>query len=31
MLKHPWLDMPANYDYRYSEKEFTVMKLKNEM
>ena len=22
MLAHPWLNMPANYDYKYSEKEF---------
>jgi serine/threonine-protein kinase SRPK3 len=22
MLEHPWLKMPANYDYKYSEKEF---------
>lgn len=28
MLKHPWLNMPANYDYKYSEKEFEIMKLK---
>jgi hypothetical protein len=31
MLKHPWLSMPANYDTKYTEKEFEIMKLKKEM
>jgi len=25
MLDHPWLNMPANYDYKYSEKEFQIL------
>lgn len=28
MLSHPWLNMPDNYNFKYSEKEFEVMKLK---
>ena len=31
MLEHPWLKMPANYDYKYSEKEFQIMQLKRDM
>lgn len=31
MLDHPWLNMPANYDYKYTEKEFQIMQLKKEM
>lgn len=31
MLSHPWLNMPANYDYRHTKKEFEIMKLKQEM
>lgn len=30
MLSHPWLAMPANLDTRYTEKEFTILKLKKE-
>jgi len=25
MLDHPWLNMPANYEYKYTEKEFQIM------
>eukprot|EP00352_Strombidinopsis_acuminata_P003334 CAMPEP_0176387682 /NCGR_PEP_ID=MMETSP0126-20121128/36969_1 /TAXON_ID=141414 ORGANISM="Strombidinopsis acuminatum, Strain SPMC142" /NCGR_SAMPLE_ID=MMETSP0126 /ASSEMBLY_ACC=CAM_ASM_000229 /LENGTH=234 /DNA_ID=CAMNT_0017755437 /DNA_START=1900 /DNA_END=2604 /DNA_ORIENTATION=- len=28
MLKHPWLNMSANYDYKYTDKEYDIMKLK---
>lgn len=31
MLKHPWLSMAANYETKYTEKEFEIMKLKKEM
>ena len=31
MLKHPWLTMPDNYDYKYSEKEFQILQLKKQM
>lgn len=31
MLNHPWLKMSANYNTKYSEKEFEIMKLKKEM
>lgn len=31
MLKHPWLSMPANYETKYTEKEFSILKLKKEM
>lgn len=31
MLKHPWLDMEANYDTRYTKKEFDIQQLKKEM
>ena len=31
MLDHPWLSMPANNDYKYTEKEFQIMQLKKEM
>lgn len=31
MLKHPWLSMPANYETKYTEKEFDIRKLKKEM
>ena len=28
MLKHPWLDMEPNYDFKYTELEFDKMQLK---
>lgn len=28
MLDHPWLNMPDNYDYKMSDKEYEVMMLK---
>ncbi len=31
MLRHPWLDMPANYDIRYTKKEFEIMQLKKDL
>ena len=31
MLQHPWLDMVANYDYKYSDKEYEIMMLKKEL
>lgn len=31
MLKHPWLNMEAKYDYKYTDKEYEVMMLKREM
>jgi hypothetical protein len=31
MLKHPWLSMPANYNTKYTQKEFDIIKLKKEM
>jgi serine/threonine-protein kinase SRPK3 len=31
MLKHPWLSMPANYNTKYTQKEFGIIKLKKEM
>jgi len=31
MLKHPWLDMPANYVTKYSEHEYQKIQLKKEM
>ena len=31
MLDHPWLNMPANYDYKYSDREYEVMMLKKEL
>lgn len=30
MLKHPWLNMPANYKTKYTEKEFEILKLRRE-
>lgn len=30
MLNHPWLSMPPNLDTRYTEKEYTILKLKKE-
>lgn len=31
MLNHPWLSMEPNYNTKYTEKEFTIIKLKKEM
>jgi hypothetical protein len=31
MLEHPWLNMPANYEYKYSDREYEVMMLKKEL
>jgi len=31
MLKHPWLDMPPNYDFKYSEVEYQKLQLKKQM
>ena len=28
MLSHEWLNMDANYDYKYSDREYEVMLLK---
>lgn len=30
MLNHPWLTMPANYNTRYSDHEFEIIKMKKE-
>jgi hypothetical protein len=31
MLSHPWLNMGANYEYKYTEKEYEIMMLKKDM
>ena len=31
MLKHPWLDSPDNYDFKYSDREYDVMMLKKDL
>ena len=31
MLEHPWLNMNANYEYKYTEKEYEIMMLKKDM
>jgi hypothetical protein len=31
MLKHPWLDMADNYDFKYTDREYEVMMLKKEL
>lgn len=31
MLDHPWLDMAANYEYKYSDREYEVMMLKKQL
>lgn len=31
MLNHPWLNMEPNYNYKYTEKEFSILRLKLEM
>ena len=30
MLKHPWLDMGDNYDFKYTDREYEVVMLKKE-
>jgi hypothetical protein len=30
MLKHPWLDMPDNYEFKYTNREYDVMILKKD-
>jgi hypothetical protein len=31
MLSHPWLNMPDNYDYKYTDKEYEIMMLKKDL
>jgi len=31
MLNHPWLNMPANYEYKYSDKEIRIIMLKKDL
>lgn len=31
MLKHPWLEMEPNFDFKYTEREYEVMLLKKEL
>jgi serine/threonine-protein kinase SRPK3 len=31
MLDHPWLNMPPNYDFKYTDKEYEIMTLKKEL
>ena len=31
MLSHPWLNMSANYEYKYTDKEYEIMMLKKDM
>lgn len=31
MLSHPWLNMNANYEYKYTDKEYEIMMLKKDM
>jgi serine/threonine protein kinase len=31
MLKHPWLDMGDNYEFKYTDREYDVMMLKKEL
>ncbi len=31
MLSHPWLNMPAKYDYKYTDKEYEIMMLKKDL
>ena len=30
MLKHPWLDLPDNYDFKYTDRQYEVMLLKKD-
>lgn len=31
MLRHPWLDLPDNYEFKYTDREYEVMMLKKEV
>lgn len=31
MLDHPWLNMKANNEYKYTDKEYEIMMLKKEL
>ena len=31
MLKHPWLSLPDNYDYKYTEREYETLRLKKQL
>lgn len=31
MLEHPWLNMPDNYDYKYTDKEYEILLLKKDL
>jgi hypothetical protein len=31
MLSHKWLNLQANYDYKYTDREYEVMMLKKEL
>lgn len=31
MLSHPWLNLSANYEYKYTDREYEVMMLKKEL
>jgi len=31
MLKHPWLNMPDNYDFKYTKAEFEKIQFKKSM
>ena len=31
MLSHPWLNMPPNYETKYTDKEYEIMMLKKEL
>ena len=31
MLKHPWLNMEANYEYKHTDKEYEILVLKRNL
>ena len=31
MLDHPWLNMPDNYDYKFTKKEYEKIQFKKDM
>lgn len=31
MLSHPWLNMPDNYEFKYTDREYDVMMLKKDL
>jgi len=31
MLEHPWLNMPDNYEYKYTDKEYEILLLKKDL